>query len=72
MPSEMKGRVLRDEWTNQQLKKTTDVLEVALGFMSSGAGNPKMSLCNFVRDTLQMKVDSSIKVVCSLISHQSQ
>ena len=68
MPSEMKGRVLRDEWTNQQLRKTTDVLEVALGFMSSGAGSAKMSLCSFVQDTLQMKLDSSIKV-CSLIHH---
>ena len=71
MPSEVKRRVLGDTWTNQQLRKTTNVLEVALGFMSSGAGSAKMALSSFVQDTLQMKLDSSIKV-CNLliICHQ--
>ena len=66
MPSEVKRRVLGDTWTNQQLRKTTNVLEVALGFMSSGAGSAKMALSSFVQDTLQMKLDSSIKV-CNLL-----
>ena len=62
MPSDVKRRVLGDTWTNQQLRKTTDVLEVALGFMSSGAGSANMALSSFVQDTLQIKLDSSIKV----------
>lgn len=69
MPSEVKRRVLGDTWTNQQLRKTINVLEVALGFMSSGAGSAKMALSSFVQDTLQMKLDSSIKLPDCFLEH---
>lgn len=72
MPSEMRDKICKDtQWHVPEIKKTIGMIDVVLGFLSSGAGNPKEPLKLYVTKTLQMKKDAVLDKVriCRTSTH---
>ncbi len=61
LPEEAREKIARDSLATPQLRKTIDVIDVILGFLSSGVADPGQPLNDYVTNTLNWK-DQSIKV----------
>ena len=64
LPPRMRQEILQELRTPDRLRKTLDVVDIVLGFLSSGGGKANQLLEGYVVHTLKMKRRSfSIKVV---------
>ena len=59
----MKKEIISELQTMQQLRKILDVVEIVMGFLSSGGANAKKSLKDYIETTLKMGKKFSSKKV---------
>ena len=61
LPEEAREKLVNESRPTSQLRKTIDVIDVVLGFLSSGVPDPNQPLHDYIANTLSWR-DPSIKV----------
>ena len=61
--------ILRELGSPDKLRKSLDVVEIVLGFLTSGGGKPKIKLSSYLKTLKMEKKPFSEKVTQSMWSH---
>ena len=61
--------ILAELQSLQRLSEALDVIDIVLGFLSSGTGNPSMPFGDYVKKTLKMHVTRRTLPKVSLYKH---
>ena len=54
LPLQIQQEILSDLRSSSRLKETLDVVDIVLGFLSSGGGNAEKNLGDYIDHTLRM------------------
>ncbi len=64
LPEESRERLLKEQWfrSTVQLRRAVEVMDVVLGFLSTGIADSKQPLNDYITNTLSWKNPLNIKV----------
>ncbi len=70
IPARQQQEILLDLCTVDRLRKTLDIVDIILGFLSSGGGNPGTPLGVYINNTLKMRMYFSEKVATFVVVYR--